>query len=124
VEIRQPFDRAAALATVRLRNLALSTSGLGEQRFMHEGRQLGHVLDPRTGAPAWGVLQATAFAATATEAEVWSTAFAVNGLAWAETFCRRHPEVGALIVPEPGNGPLQVVALGRAHDVLAERQGG
>ncbi|MDR2379008.1 MAG: FAD:protein FMN transferase, partial [Bifidobacteriaceae bacterium] len=56
--------------------------------------QPGHIVDPRTGRPCdAGVAQATVLAASAAEAEAYSTAAVVGGAAWA---ARRAP--AAIIV--------------------------
>ncbi len=113
VEVRHPLDPDSCVALVRLRRMGFSTSGVGEQWFADGGRRYGHVLDPRTGVPAEGVLQASALAPDATLAEALSTAFLVNGTAWTERYCRTHPGIGALLVPTPGPGePARALAFG------------
>lgn len=105
VDLSHPLDRSRRMTGVRLRDWALSTSGVAEQSFTHDDRRLGHLLDPRTGQPAQGMLQASAVAADATLAEVLSTAFFVNGVDWTREFCERHRNVGAILVPDvPSSG--------------------
>ena len=105
VDLAHPLQRRR-LATLHLHDRALSTSGVGEQFFLHQGRRYSHLLDPRTGRPVQGMLQATALAPTAERAEMLSTAFFVLGPAWTAGYCRRHPEVGALLVTDEGVGRL------------------
>jgi len=117
VDVRHPHDRSRPIALVQLKDAALSTSGTSEQSFEHGGRRFGHVLDPRTGWPVTGMLQATVLAKEAVEAEALSTAFFVNGPAWAEEYCRRHKDVGALLIPEgPPGRDLHMILLGQMHD--------
>ena len=58
-----------------------STTGRWEPRagqfqsFRHRGRRYGHILDPRSGRPAEGVLSSTVVAPTAALADALSTAF-------------------------------------------------
>ena len=61
--------------------MAVATSGNYERRAVRaDGTTVGHLFDPRTGHPAEGtVLQATAIAPTAAEADAWSTALFVLG---------------------------------------------
>ena len=96
--IRDPLQPEKYLAQIVLRDEALSTSGGGTQFFEHEGTRYGHVLDPRTGWPAKGLLQATAIAPTAAEADALSTAFYVLGVEGTAEFCGRRPDVRALLV--------------------------
>jgi thiamine biosynthesis lipoprotein len=57
--------------TLLLRNQGAATSGVGGRRWMQDGRQLHHLIDPRTGQPArTGVGQASAVAASAIQGEV------------------------------------------------------
>jgi thiamine biosynthesis lipoprotein len=49
--LRDPRDRETLLATVLLRDQAISTSADTEQFFEVDGVRYGHILDPRTGWP-------------------------------------------------------------------------
>jgi thiamine biosynthesis lipoprotein len=88
------------LARVWLRNAALGTSGAGEQFFVADGVRYGHVIDPRTGWPASGILSATVIASSGAAADALSTAFLVGGVRLAHTYCDSHPGVMAIITPE------------------------
>jgi FAD:protein FMN transferase len=99
-EVGLPDPRQAGhrLAVVRLRNRALGTSGGQFQSFRHEGRRYGHILDPRTGRPADGVLSATVVAPTAAMADALSTAFYVLGPEPSLAYCERHAEIGMVML--------------------------
>ena len=58
---------------------SLATSGDYEQAFEHEGVTYHHILDPATGRPARGTVSATAWAPTAIDADILSTALFVLG---------------------------------------------
>jgi thiamine biosynthesis lipoprotein len=119
VELRHPLEPRRKLCLVKLSDHALSTSGIAEQQFVSSGKRYAHILDPRSGRPVQGMLQATAIAGDAAMAEVLSTAFFVNGADWAEEYCRARPFAGAILVPEPKAGAeLQLVLLGAAHDLV------
>lgn len=79
VGLRHPLRPAQRLATITLVNQALGTSGSGTQFFIDRGRRLGHILDPRTGLPAEGVLSATVIAPAAADADALATALYVSG---------------------------------------------
>ena len=68
------------LAVVRLRDGALATSAATFQHLEHQGRKLGHILDPRSGWPAEGMASATVLAPTAAEADALATAFFILGV--------------------------------------------
>jgi thiamine biosynthesis lipoprotein len=97
------------LARLRLRNCALGTSGAGEQFIEVEGRRYGHVLDPRTGWPASGVLSASVVTTDAASADALATAFFIGGLELAREYCATHERTLALITPEDGAGGTVVV---------------
>jgi len=82
VALRDPDDPERAMATVVLRDRAVSTSGAYENAFVAEGRTWHHLLDPVTGRPADSdVISATAFADSGAQADALSTAMFVAGSA-------------------------------------------
>ncbi len=107
-----------ALARVFLRNAAIGTSGAGEQFVIVEGVRYGHVLDPRTGWPASGILSATVIASTSAIADALSTAFLVGGPTLAHDYCASHPGVMALITPEGSR--RQTILVGHHPGALVE----
>jgi thiamine biosynthesis lipoprotein len=107
VGLRHPLFPARRLATITLHDRALGTSGSGTQFFVDRGRRLGHILDPRTGRPAAGVLSATVIAPTAAVADALSTAAYVLGPPGLETIAPRGGDAAAILVL-PGDGPAAV----------------
>ncbi|MFN0052698.1 MAG: FAD:protein FMN transferase [Planctomycetales bacterium] len=104
IALRHPLFPGRELATIRLKNQALSTSGSAVQFFRVGGKRYGHLLDPRTGWPVEGMLSVSVLAPTAAEAEALSTAFFVLGVEKAQSYCHNYPEVAALLVPAPVRG--------------------
>jgi len=104
VGISHPLRPGKRLAEIRLHDRALGTSGAANQFFRHQGRRYGHILDPRTGWPAHGVLSATVLAPNATLADALATAFYVMGLEKASQYCRSRPELAAVLVSPVGRG--------------------
>lgn len=105
IDVSSPVERGSAVARLRLRNQATSTSGSSEQYFEHEGRRFGHILDPRTGWPAATLRQATVVAPTAMRAEAISTAAFVLGAEWMKEYCARNSDVGAVLFSADSNVP-------------------
>jgi thiamine biosynthesis lipoprotein len=62
-----------------------------------------HIIDPRTGDPAKGHVAAWALHPVAAVADALSTAFMVMDTAEVEDYCRRHPDVWALVVKDYGD---------------------
>jgi FAD:protein FMN transferase len=107
VGLRHPLRPEKRLGQIRLCNRALGTSGSGTQCFVHDGRRLGHILDPRTGWPAEGVLSTTVAAPSGADADALATAFYVLGTEATLEYCRQHPNVDAVIMT-PGKKAAQV----------------
>lgn len=64
IQIRDPQTPDRAFARVPLANGGLATSGDYERCIMHDGRRLGHILNPITGWPAQGLASVSVMAAT------------------------------------------------------------
>jgi thiamine biosynthesis lipoprotein len=80
VRVESPFD-GSVLHTFELADAAVATSGIGRRSWLDEdGRPAHHLLDPATGLPAYtGVVQATAVAPSAVEAEWRAKAAVLSG---------------------------------------------
>lgn len=65
--------------TVTLKNESLSVSEVGGRVVRVDGRDIGHVLDPRTGEPIGGKKLAAVVCERAMDADAWSTALLVGG---------------------------------------------
>jgi FAD:protein FMN transferase len=80
VHVATPFG-GAPLHVYELADCAVATSGIGRRSWIDaRGRPAHHILDPATGAPAYtGVVQATAIAPTAVEAEIRAKAAVLSG---------------------------------------------
>lgn len=98
IEIDDPARGVAE--KILLKDQSLSTSGSQQKFFEAGGHVYSHILDPRTGNPAEGVLAVSVIASTALESEVWSTAIFVNGLEWAF----RHAPAGLGVYGCPAGG--------------------
>jgi thiamine biosynthesis lipoprotein len=109
IGLLDPENSQRRLAVLRLHDRALGVSAATYQHFVHDGRKLGHILDPRTGWPAAGIRLAAATAPTAAEADALATAFFILGVDQARAYCDAHPGIGAALLPD--EGPL--VLLGR-----------
>ena len=74
IAVRNSADPEKPYAIVRLRDNAVSTSGISEKSVKAGGRRYGHIFDPRTGEPVEGVCQVSVVAATATESDALTKA--------------------------------------------------
>jgi FAD:protein FMN transferase len=81
VLVDDPFLRGAALHEFRVTDGGVATSGIARRSWMGaDGFPMHHLLDPSSGLPAHsGVVQATAIAPTAADAEVRAKAALLSG---------------------------------------------
>ena len=103
IGLRDPRDRMPYFARVWLDGDAISTSANYEQFVAKDGRTYGHILDPRTGQPARGLLAVTVVAPDATTSDAWDTPLYVLGLEDAKRTALARADVAAVLV-EPGDG--------------------
>jgi len=99
------------LATVPLRDEAMSVSAVWGKFFHAEGKTLGHILDPRTGQPATGTALAAVVLPSATETDALSTALLTLGSLGHETIASLRPGMRTLLVTQS------------AHEALVEARG-
>ncbi len=82
VRIRHPRDETQTVETLYLKNESLSTSGSYEKFFVAEGKTYSHIMDPRTGYPATGMLSVSVVAPKTIDSEAWTKPFFVLGRSW------------------------------------------
>ncbi|HEY0554207.1 MAG TPA: FAD:protein FMN transferase [Thermoanaerobaculia bacterium] len=108
VPIADPRDRQRAVVALTLSSGSIATSGNSEHGFERDGVRYGHLLDPRTGAPARDFGSLTVRAPTALAADCLSKLYVLGpegALAWA----RAHPGVEVLALRTDG-GRLRALA--------------
>jgi thiamine biosynthesis lipoprotein len=101
-----PDDRrwrvAAADRTIALTNAGVATSGIQRRAWTIAGRRMHHLIDPATLDPAdTDVIAATVIAPTAWQAEIYSLAVIMGGVARARASLRRW-DVDGLVVDRRG----------------------
>jgi thiamine biosynthesis lipoprotein len=102
VPIADPRDRRRAVVSLQIASGSLATSGNSEHGFELDGVRHGHLLDPRTGAPARDFGSLTVWAATALAADCLSKLYVLGpdgALAWART----HEGVEVLVLRTDGD---------------------
>jgi len=83
VKIRDPRRYTQTVAEVKLKDGSLSTSGDYEKFFEAGGKIYSHIMDPRTGYPATGVLSVSVMAPRTLDSEAWTKPFFILGRQWA-----------------------------------------
>lgn len=110
IGVRDPSDTTKIMEVLEVSNLGVSTSGSYERFYEIDGRKWSHIIDPRSGYPAEGIVSATVVAPSAQYADFLSTAF-----------CILSPQKSFFIVDELGEGYAATVVLG-GPDQNGEKQ--
>jgi len=105
IAVQDPLRPDTHLATVYLRDAALSVSAVHGKSFWARGRRFGHVLDPRTGWPVEKTLLAAAIAPSATDTDALSTALLVLGADGIALLAERFPKASFLVAEEDTRAP-------------------
>lgn len=108
IGIRDPRDRVRYFASVALREQGISTSGQYEQFIAANGKTYGHILNPRTGHPAEGLISVTLVSPSAYTCDAWDTPLFVLGAREAKRVVRTRRDIAAVLV-EPGRGGRDTV---------------
>ena len=91
--------------TVHVRDRAVSVAGRSEKSFDAGGVTYSHIMDPRTGAPAQGVLTVVVLAPTGTDGDALDDALFVLGPERGRAYLRRLPGTEAwFFVPDAQRG--------------------
>ena len=110
IALRHPENMAMILGEICLQDQALGTSGPANQFFYYDGVRYSHVIDPRTGWPASGMLSLTVLHPNAGFADALATGLFVIGLDRAVEYCAKHPETSFLaVLPTTRQGDVEVV---------------
>ena len=102
VEIRHPKYKDRTVGDVYLNNQSMATSGSSEKFFMAGGEIYSHIMDPRSGFPAQGMLSVSVISPQAIDTEAWAKPLYILGRDWAA----RHKPKGmrVLFCPEGPRG--------------------
>lgn len=101
VDVAHPLLDGANAARFGLVDGAVATSGLRTRVWRQGDVYAHHLLDPATGEPAWtGLIQATAIAPTAVEAEARAKAALLSGPAGSKRWLSRH---GGVVIADDGS---------------------
>ena len=104
VAIKSPDEQEEYLGVLSAQNKAIITSGGYERYFEENGRKYHHIIDPKTGMPAYNGLQSvTIVSEDGTLADGLSTALYVMGTESAVKFWQNHnDEFDAILYTDDG----------------------
>ena len=103
IGIQDPTRSTTVALSVPLHDRALSVAGGYERFFERDGVTYSHIMDPRTGRPALGVLSVAVLSPSATDGDALDDVLFVEGVRRAAAILSRHPSTAALFfLPRAG----------------------
>ncbi|MEO0226289.1 MAG: FAD:protein FMN transferase, partial [candidate division WOR-3 bacterium] len=111
IGIKHP-RRPGIIKTITLDNEAVATSGDYEKFLMIKGKRYPHIIDPRTGMPARGLISVTIVAPDATTADGLATAIFVLGPVKGKTLLDSLPTVKGIIYTEDKYQAINTISKG------------
>lgn len=103
VAITNPLDKNKVFALLPISNGAVVTSGNYEKYVNFDGKRYSHIIDPRTGYPASGIISVTVFAPKAELADALATSVFVMGKEAGLDRINQLPQVECIIIDDKGN---------------------
>ncbi|MDO1511608.1 FAD:protein FMN transferase [Maribacter confluentis] len=103
VAITNPMDKNKVFAVLPITNGAVVTSGNYEKYVTFEDVRYTHIIDPRSGYPATGIISVTVFAPKAELADALATSVFVMGKNVGLNRIEQLPKVACIIIDDKGN---------------------
>lgn len=103
VAITNPMNKDKAFALLPLNQGAVVTSGDYEKFVNFNGKRYAHIINPRTGYPATGIISVSVFAPKAELADALATSVFVLGKEVGLNRINQLPQVECIIIDENGN---------------------
>jgi thiamine biosynthesis lipoprotein len=102
VGIINPINKNKVFATFQLDDSAVETSGNYEKYVTFNGKRYTHIIDPRTGFPADGIISVSVFAKQTEVADALATAIFVMGVEVGLDFVNQLKGINCIIVDAEG----------------------
>lgn len=103
IAITNPFDKTKSYGLFPLNKGAVVTSGSYEKYVEFNGQRYAHIINPKTGYPASGIVSVTIFAPKAELADALATSVFVMGVEAGLNMIEQLPGVECIIVDADGN---------------------
>ena len=103
VAITNPMDKNKVFALLPITNGAVVTSGNYEKYVNFNDVRYTHIIDPRSGYPATGIISVTVFAPKAELADALATSVFVMGIEVGLNRIEQLPQVECIIIDDKGN---------------------
>jgi len=123
--IEKPIDNKLSenpiKAIVKLKDMAVSTSGNYRRFTIIDGVKYAHHINPKTGYPTNNnLLSASVFASNCITTDANATGILVMGLEKAKVFLEKHKEMQAYLIYSDEKGNYQIYETPGLKDIIAE----
>ena len=103
VAITNPMNKNKAFALLPISNKAVVTSGNYEKFVVFNNKRYSHIINPKTGYPASGIISVSVFAQSAELADALATSIFVMGVEVGINRINQIPNVECIIIDDKGN---------------------
>ncbi|MEQ9424122.1 MAG: FAD:protein FMN transferase [Cyclobacteriaceae bacterium] len=108
-------------ATVKLKDMAMATSGNYRNFYEQDGKKYAHTINPKTGYPVeHSLLSTSVFAPTCMTADAFATAFMVMGLEKSLTMVNQLDSLDAYFIYADQNGVLKSLATAGIDSLISK----
>ncbi len=102
VAITNPMNKKEAFALLPISNGAVVSSGDYEKFIVFDGKRYSHIINPKTGYPATGIVSVTVFAQQAELADAFATSIFVMGTETGLNRVNQLSNVECIIIEDNG----------------------
>ncbi|MCB5250508.1 MAG: FAD:protein FMN transferase [Candidatus Cloacimonadales bacterium] len=120
IGIQHPRIPNKIIATLKVSNKAVVTSGDYERYFEKDGKRYHHIINPKTGFPAQNTISVTVISESATLADALSTALFVMNPIDGIDLIKQYPETEAIIYYQSGDGLISLKSEGMKEYIVSE----
>lgn len=98
-KVTDSIDNAQTLLTLRLKDMAVSTSGDYRRFTTINGKKYSHIVDTKTGKSSQGLTSVTIITTNTTDADALATSVSVMGVEKGLELVKKIPRTDAILVP-------------------------
>ncbi|WP_432712911.1 FAD:protein FMN transferase [Pedobacter sp.] len=102
IGITNPFQPDTIFAVVKLHNSAIVTSGSYQKHVLLNGKRYAHIINPKTGYPATGLISVSITGPSAELANGFSTSMMALGKGKALAFIKHYPAYQYILITDKG----------------------
>ncbi|MEI6766059.1 MAG: FAD:protein FMN transferase [Bacteroidota bacterium] len=115
------YQNQEVKTTIKLENMAVSTSGSTRKYYEENGIRYSHTIDPATGYPVkHSLLSVSVLAPTCAVADAYATVFMVLGLEKSKEFLKKNKQLNAYFIYSDKDTKLKTYATEGFQKVILE----